>query len=112
MSKSKSENGECEPWIVASRLRDHLLLPKERKDPVIWKKVEELVQEDSRVDQYPKLLRGESKVVWEWQVEGSLSSSKMRKKGEANKLKSPEGGDMKFDQQQRTLKSEPKALIF
>ncbi|KAK0591167.1 hypothetical protein LWI29_036413 [Acer saccharum] len=113
MSKSKSENGECEPWIVASRLRDHLLLPKERKDPVIWKKVEELVQEDSRVDQYPKLLRGESKVVWEWQVESSLSSSRMRKKGEANKLKSPEGGDMKFDQQQRTLKAgEPKALIF
>ncbi|KAL9422650.1 hypothetical protein AB3S75_034849 [Citrus x aurantiifolia] len=64
---SKSVNGECEPWVVASRLRDHLLLPKERKDPVIWKKVEELVQEDSRVDQYPKLLKGESKVVWEWQ---------------------------------------------
>lgn len=29
--------------------------------------VEELVQEDSRVDQYPKLLKGEQKVVWEWQ---------------------------------------------
>lgn len=26
-----------------------------------------MVQEDSRVDQYPKLLKGESKVVWEWQ---------------------------------------------
>ncbi|KAL5791471.1 hypothetical protein ACOSP7_000065 [Xanthoceras sorbifolium] len=109
---SKSENGECEPWIVASRLRDHLLLPKERKNPVMWKKVEELVQEDSRVDQYPKLLRGESKVVWEWQVEGSLSSSRMRKKGEANKSKSPEGRDIKFDQQYRTLNAEPKALIF
>lgn len=36
---SKSVNGECEPWVVASRLRDHLLLPNERKDPVIWKKV-------------------------------------------------------------------------
>ena len=36
---SKRENGECEPWVVASRLRDHLLLPKERKDPVLWKKV-------------------------------------------------------------------------
>lgn len=36
---SKRVNGECEPWVVASRLRDHLLLPKERKDPVIWKKV-------------------------------------------------------------------------
>ena len=30
-------------------------------------KVEELVQEDSRVDRYPKLVKGESKVVWEWQ---------------------------------------------
>ncbi|XP_050242192.1 uncharacterized protein LOC126691169 [Quercus robur] len=29
--------------------------------------VEELVQEDSRVDQYPNLVKGESKVVWEWQ---------------------------------------------
>ena len=36
---SKRENGECEPWVVASRLRDHLLLPKERKDLVLWKKV-------------------------------------------------------------------------
>ena len=29
--------------------------------------VEELVQEDSRVVRYPKLVKGESKVVWEWQ---------------------------------------------
>ncbi|XP_021825139.1 uncharacterized protein LOC110766166 isoform X2 [Prunus avium] len=64
---SKSVNSECEPWVVASRLRDRLLLPKERKDPVLWKKVEELVQEDSHVDCYPKLVKGESKVVWEWQ---------------------------------------------
>lgn len=26
-----------------------------------------MVLEDSRVDQYPKLVKGESKVVWEWQ---------------------------------------------
>lgn len=109
---SKRENGECEPWVVASRLRDHLLLPKERKDPVLWKKVEELVQEDSRVDRFPKLVKGESKVVWEWQVEGSLSASKMRKKVEANKLKSNEGMDINSDQQRHTLKAEPKALIF
>ncbi|KAL2494662.1 Hydroxyphenylpyruvate reductase [Forsythia ovata] len=33
----------------------------------IWEhvQVEELVQEDSRVDQYPKLVKGESKIVWE-----------------------------------------------
>lgn len=36
---SKRGNGETEPWVVASRLRDHLLLPKERKDPLIWRKV-------------------------------------------------------------------------
>lgn len=29
--------------------------------------VEELVQEDSRLDRYPKLVKGEAKVVWEWQ---------------------------------------------
>lgn len=29
--------------------------------------VEELVQEDSHVDRYPMLVKGESKVVWEWQ---------------------------------------------
>lgn len=75
---AQNMNGKGEPWVVASRLRDHLLLPRERKDPLLWKKVEELVQEDSRLDQYPKLLKGESKVVWEWQVEGSLSSSRKR----------------------------------
>ncbi|KAJ4951934.1 hypothetical protein NE237_028766 [Protea cynaroides] len=83
---AKSVTGQGEPWVVASRLRDHLLLPRERKDPLLWIKVEELVKEDSRVDQYPKLVKGESKVVWEWQVEGSLSSSKMRKKGSASKV--------------------------
>lgn len=34
---SKTSNGE--PWLIASQLRDHLLLPKERKDTVLWKKV-------------------------------------------------------------------------
>ncbi|XP_042949587.1 uncharacterized protein LOC122281843 isoform X3 [Carya illinoinensis] len=138
---SKRVNGECDPWVVASRLRDHLLLPRERKDPVLWKKVEELVQEDSRVDRYPKLVKAESKVVWEWQdvdlgrndnlglitgapvsffsnsqnlrqVEGSLSSARMRKKVEASKLKSNEGIDINSQQRCHTLKAEPKALIF
>ncbi|XP_021288248.1 uncharacterized protein LOC110419483 isoform X2 [Herrania umbratica] len=89
--RSKSVNGGGESWVVASWLRDHLLFPRERKDPQLWKKVEELVQEDSRVDRYPKLIKGESKVVWEWQVEGSLSSSRMRKKGEGVTSK-PDGG--------------------
>ncbi|KAL0286260.1 UNVERIFIED_CONTAM: hypothetical protein Sangu_2741300, partial [Sesamum angustifolium] len=63
---SRSE-GEGETWVVAPWLRDYLLSPKERKDPFLWRKVEKLVQEDSRIDQYPKLVKGESKVVWEWQ---------------------------------------------
>ncbi|KAA8525926.1 hypothetical protein F0562_007974 [Nyssa sinensis] len=103
---SKSGNAEGEPWVVASWLRDHLLSPKERKDPLLWKKVEELVQEDSRLDRYPKLVKGESKVVWEWQVEGSLSSSRKRKKVEENKLKSSEGMNLPSSRQSWTLKAE------
>ncbi|KAI3831951.1 hypothetical protein MKX03_036588 [Papaver bracteatum] len=86
MNAKSAFTGECEPWVVASLLRDHLLLPRERKDALLWKKVEELVQEDSRLEQYPKLVRGESKVVWEWQVEGSLSSSRSRTKIKGSKL--------------------------
>lgn len=36
---TKGGNGEGEPWVVVSWLRDHLLLPKERKDPLLWRKV-------------------------------------------------------------------------
>lgn len=85
--KSRSVNGEVEPWIVVSWLRDHLLTPKERKNPLLWKKVEDLVQEDSRLDRYPKMVKGESKVVWEWQVEGSLSTSGKAKKHEGGLFK-------------------------
>ncbi|KAE8731953.1 Vacuolar protein sorting 55 (VPS55) family protein isoform 1 [Hibiscus syriacus] len=99
--RSKSMDGGGESWVVASWLRDHLLLPRERKDPQLWKKYEELLQDDSRVDRYPKLVKGESKVVCEWQVEGSLSS--------VGKRKREEGVEMKSGQ---TLKAEPKALIF
>ncbi|KAG7036172.1 hypothetical protein SDJN02_02973 [Cucurbita argyrosperma subsp. argyrosperma] len=76
---STRNSGQCESWVVASRLRDHLLLPRERKDPLLWRKVEELVQEDSRIDRYPRLVKGDGKEVWEWQVEGSLSSSKEKR---------------------------------
>ncbi|RWR80997.1 Inner nuclear membrane Man1 [Cinnamomum micranthum f. kanehirae] len=86
---AKSREGEGDTWVVASRLRDHLLLPRERKDSVLWKKVEELVQGDSRIDRYPKLVKGESRIVWEWQVEGSLSS-RGRTKVAMSKLKSLE----------------------
>ncbi|WRX19069.1 Man1/Src1 [Theobroma cacao] len=110
--RSKSVNGGGESWVVASWLRDHLLFPRERKDPHLWKKVEELVQEDSRVDRYPKLVKGESKVVWEWQVEGSLSSSRMRKKGEGVTLKSVGGINTNLNQSDHKVKAEPKALMF
>ncbi|KAF6135360.1 hypothetical protein GIB67_027234 [Kingdonia uniflora] len=109
--RAKSVNGEGESWVVASQLRDHLLLPRERKDSVLWKKgdpghnfspfarvipgrvraspsqmpcmpgfilVEELVLEDSRLDQYPKLVKGESKVVWEWQGKVTVKMSSER----------------------------------
>ncbi|KAJ4836641.1 hypothetical protein Tsubulata_046749 [Turnera subulata] len=101
---SKRVNAESEPWVVASRLRDHVLLPKERRDPVLWRKVEQLVQEDSRVDRYPKIVKGESKVVWEWQVEGSLSSERMRRKM-GSKMKSPEGFQANSEPQHYALKS-------
>lgn len=38
-------------------------------------------------------------------VEGFLSSSKMRKKGEDSKLRSTEGRDMKFERQQSPQKA-------
>lgn len=85
-TRSKTLQNEGEPWVVASWLRDHLLLPKERRDTMLWKKVEELIVEDSRIDQYPKLIKGESKTVLEWQVDGSLSS-KMKFKGATSKTK-------------------------
>ncbi|CAI0418386.1 unnamed protein product [Linum tenue] len=104
--KGKRESGEFEPWVVASQLRDHLLLPKERKNPLLWKKVEELVQEDSRIDQYPKLVKGESKVVWEWQVEGSLSSAgKRTKNATVTKLRSNGSTEVHPDKQTHTSKS-------
>ncbi|XP_039009371.1 uncharacterized protein LOC120137756 [Hibiscus syriacus] len=37
--RSKSMDGEGESWVVASWLRDHLLLPRERNGPQLWKKV-------------------------------------------------------------------------
>ncbi|KAI3664235.1 hypothetical protein L6452_44718 [Arctium lappa] len=98
---SRSVNGEGEPWIVASWLRDNILTPRERRDPVLWKKVEELVQEDSRLDRYPKMLKGEAKVVWEWQVEGALRSSGKKKKGVIDKQKPSENSKLDSNQDPR-----------
>ncbi|XP_047338418.1 uncharacterized protein LOC124942053 isoform X2 [Impatiens glandulifera] len=101
---SRGLNGNEEPWVVASRLRDHLLLPKERKDGLLWKKVVELIQEDSRLDQYPKLVKGDSKEVWEWQVEGTLRSSGKKNKVEESKLRSSEILSTPSNQQNWRLK--------
>ncbi|CAA0825474.1 Unknown protein [Striga hermonthica] len=98
---SRSVSSESEPWVVASWLRDHLLSPMERKDPFLWRKVEELVREDSRVDQYPKLVKGESKVVWEWQAEPSLSSSGKRKRIDASTPQSNERTNSSSNLQRR-----------
>ncbi|GAB4834681.1 hypothetical protein Ancab_032944 [Ancistrocladus abbreviatus] len=108
---SKSLN-DGEPWLVASRLRDHLLSTGERRDPLLWKKVQELVEEDSRIECYPKLVKGESKVVWEWQVEGSLSSLSQRKKGVVKDLNSSADMSRFPDKDQKPLKMEPKVLAF
>ncbi|CAH1453093.1 unnamed protein product [Lactuca virosa] len=105
VSRSINGEGEGEPWIVASWLRDNVLTPKERRNPMLWKKVEELVQEDSRLDRYPKMLKGEPKVVWEWQVEGSsMRSSGKKKKGEVKKQKS---SDLGSNQDQSLKPMEP-----
>ncbi|XP_071706329.1 uncharacterized protein [Rutidosis leptorrhynchoides] len=104
---SSSVDGEGgEPWIVVSWLRDHILTPKERRDPLLWKKVEELVQEDSRVDRYPKILKGEPKVVWEWQVEGALRSSGKKKKKNIHVSKQKSNDELKLrsNQDQRWSK--------
>ncbi|XP_078438443.1 man1-Src1p-carboxy-terminal domain protein [Wolffia australiana] len=77
---AKSKDTEADPWVGCSWLRDHLLLPKERRDKVLWRKVEELIREDSRIDEYPRMIKGEQKVVLQWQVEGYLSSEIMRTK--------------------------------
>lgn len=103
---ARSMTGKHEPWVVASLLRDHLLSPKERKDPMLWKKVEQLVQEDSRLERYPKMVKGESKVVWEWQVEGSLSSSGKRKKAQESRLERGERANLSPQQRSWLLKSE------
>ncbi|CAM0150976.1 unnamed protein product [Urochloa decumbens] len=62
----KIGNSNCEPWVVASWLRDHVLVPRERKNTVLWKKPiqeysgfsvnasEELILEDSRIGSISK----------------------------------------------------------
>ncbi|KAL6847725.1 hypothetical protein ACP4OV_022513 [Aristida adscensionis] len=88
---AKIGNSECDPWVVASWLRDHLLVPRERKNAFLWKKVEELIMEDSRINQYPKVIKGESKVVYEWQASGSLSAKIKKMQGARDKSRTGAG---------------------
>ncbi|XP_020083627.1 uncharacterized protein LOC109707009 isoform X1 [Ananas comosus] len=102
----KMEKQEGESWVVASWLRDHLLLPRERKDTILWKKVEELILEDSRIDQYPKLIKGESKIVLEWQADGSLSSN-IKRMGLVDKAKASGRTTISSDHGMRSVLGEP-----
>lgn len=106
---SMRNSGQSESWVVASRLRDHLLLPRERKNLFLWRKVEELVQEDSRIDRYPRLVKGDGKEVWEWQVEGSLSSSKEKRPASQSSFRKPMG--VNSDQMYRNIENEPKPVV-
>lgn len=72
--------------------------------------VEKMVQEDSRIDRYPKLVKGESKVVWEWQVEGSLSFSKMKRR-DASKTRVNESTDLNH-QHRPAMRTEPMEPLF
>lgn len=45
----------------------HLLGKKKTVFTLNVFQVEGLVQGDSRIDQYPKVVNGESRIVWEWQ---------------------------------------------
>eukprot|EP00252_Welwitschia_mirabilis_P001728 TRINITY_DN11656_c0_g1_i2.p1 TRINITY_DN11656_c0_g1~~TRINITY_DN11656_c0_g1_i2.p1 ORF type:complete len:405 (-),score=83.85 TRINITY_DN11656_c0_g1_i2:68-1282(-) len=74
MERLKGDKGE--PWVISSLIRDYLLLPTERKNMALWKQIEQFIREDTRIDQYPKLIRGETRNVLEWQVEGSLHPRK------------------------------------
>ncbi|VAI11475.1 unnamed protein product [Triticum turgidum subsp. durum] len=93
---AKIGNSECEPWVVTSWLRDHLLSTRERRNTLLWKKVEELLLEDSRIDQYPKVIKGEAKVVLEWQASGSLSGKIKKMQGAAGKARSGSVGAIKL----------------
>uniref|UniRef100_A0A453JBT4 Man1/Src1-like C-terminal domain-containing protein n=1 Tax=Aegilops tauschii subsp. strangulata TaxID=200361 RepID=A0A453JBT4_AEGTS len=93
---AKAGNSECEPWVVTSWLRDHLLSTRERRNTLLWKKVEELLLEDSRIDQYPKVIKGEAKVVLEWQASGSLSGKIKKLQGAAGKTRSGSVGAIKL----------------
>nr|BAK00801.1 predicted protein [Hordeum vulgare subsp. vulgare] len=93
---AKVGNSECEPWVVTSWLRDHLLSTRERRNTLLWKKVEELLLEDSRIDQYPKVAKGEAKVVLEWQASGSLSGKFKKMQGAAGKARRSSVGAIKL----------------
>uniref|UniRef100_J3LIX8 Man1/Src1-like C-terminal domain-containing protein n=1 Tax=Oryza brachyantha TaxID=4533 RepID=J3LIX8_ORYBR len=97
-TNAKIGNSDYEPWVVTSWLRDHLLVPQERRNAFLWKKVEELIVEDSRIDQYPKVIKGESKVVYEWQASGSLrgKSKRMQFVAEGKSRAGAAGGAVKL----------------
>lgn len=65
---SRSPTATC-PWVVATHLRDTLLLPRVGGSGV-WGEVEKMVRLDSRIGVVQKMVKGEHQIVWEWQGEG------------------------------------------
>jgi hypothetical protein len=61
--------GSAPKWVMAAHFRDTLLKPRERTGP-LWREVERLAVEDSRVNVRQQMVRGESFTVWEWLGEG------------------------------------------
>lgn len=108
---AKIGNPECEPWVVTSWLRDHLLVPQERRNAVLWNKVEELVLQDSRIDQYPKVIKEESKVVFEWQASGSLSAKIKKMQGATGKSRTGVGA-IKLAEELRGSGEGAKSILF
>ncbi|RRT80995.1 hypothetical protein GW17_00011542, partial [Ensete ventricosum] len=66
----------------------------------LYEQVEEMILEDSRIDQYPKLIKGESKVVLEWQVDGPLTSM-LKSKESASKTKAITTVDRSFGNEEK-----------
>ncbi|GAQ87803.1 hypothetical protein KFL_003780090 [Klebsormidium nitens] len=65
--------GGAPKWKIATHFRDSLLKPRERGG-ALWKEVDRLAREDTRVLVRQQMVQGESFTVWEWREAGALLS--------------------------------------
>lgn len=72
--------GSAPKWVMAAHFRDTLLKPRERTGP-LWREVERLAVEDSRVNVRQQMVRGESFTVWEWLGEEGGGTQELLIKG-------------------------------